>query len=328
MKKSQVLTLICLLFLAVASIIFYFEPDDKSDLSIATTKSTAKPSIKSISNSSQTTPARDVLTQEENTPNSNNYTQNIPTKMRFFVEKVESILTGVQGRESKIISLMDMLHNAESDEEKIAILQSLSTLKPIEYVDDLISLSQSNQESNKVRAEALNTLNKTYLLTDEEVEKIGGSTVYSQMEKTKQYVNSVVNDKDNNPPELYITALQGYVYMESDKALELSMDIIEESDNLTEVESDFFIETMFVDSRNLTTLLPILQQHPKKVTDSMASQLAVMSADPIILEGLSQAQKQQVLAILKSHELDLNNPMYQVELDTINVKIKEIEDSL
>ena len=53
-----------------------------------------------------------------------------------------------------------------------------------------------------------------------------------------------------------------------------------------------------------------------------------MTADPIVLGQLNQTEKQQVIAILKAHKLDLDNPMLQVESDTINAKIEEIEKSL
>lgn len=64
------------------------------------------------------------------------------------------------------------------------------------------------------------------------------------------------------------------------------------------------------------------------MNDKMASQIAVMTADPIVLGQLNQTEKQQVIAILKAHKLDLDNPMLQVESDTINAKIEEIEKSL
>ena len=71
-----------------------------------------------------------------------------------------------------------------------------------------------------------------------------------------------------------------------------------------------------------------IQQNPEKVTDKMASQIAVMTADPTILKQLNKSEKEQVINVLKNHKLDQNSSMYQIELDTINAKIQEIENSL
>lgn len=247
--------------------------------------------------------------------------------MQAFVDKIEGLLKGTGTRESKIISLLDILRNSQSDEEKIATLQSLALLKPIESIDEIMAIAKSNKESEKVRAEAIKTLSESYTLTDEEVQKIGGSTVYVQMEKINQYVESVVKDKET-PPEIYSTALQSYAFMKPEEALPLAKNIVSKPSAMTEAESNFFNSTMFANTQNLVSLLPVVQQNSEKVTDKMASQIAVMTADPTILKQLDKTEKQQVVNVLKNHKLDQNNPMCQIEFDTINAKIQEIENSL
>ena len=321
MKKNYIFILIILVILALLSaLIFFFWPTDNNSRSI---EGINTPSEKIIISSTQV----DMLNQSNTNPASQNDVQIVPPKMRAFFKKIESILQGFQSRESKMISLTEILRNSQSDDEKIATLQSLASLKPIEYADDLIFLAKSDKESAKVRSEALRTLNQAYLLSDEEVQKIGGSSVYVQMEKISQYVDSVISDNDT-PPELYNTALQGYAFMKPDKALTLAKDIVSKPTVLSEPDSNFFNDTMFANKQNLTSLLPVIQQNPDKMTDKMASQIAVMTADSTILSQLNKTEKQQVIGILKTHKLDPNNPMLQVESDTINAKIEEIEKSL
>ena len=331
MKRNQLLTLFLLGILAlVAATVFHFLPANQSG------NLNAQPSTKAVSEGIDTpldtaVPTHlsqlDLSVQNPATSSTSNNAQILTPKLQAFVNKIEGILKGAQSRESKILSLMDVLKSAESDKEKIATLQSLASLKPIEYVDELIILSESDKESDEVRAEALNTLNQAYLVPDEDVEKIGGPTIYNQMEKVNQYVETVVGNKDA-PPELYKAALQGYVYMQPDKALGLAKDMANKPTALNDTERSFIVDTMFVNNDNLVGLLPVLQQNPDKITDSMASHIAVMAAEPPILNRLNKEQKSLIIGVLKSHKLDPSNPMYQVELDTITVKVKEIEDTL
>ena len=324
MKRNYIFILIILVVLALLSgLIYFFWPTDNNG--------NFSKSVEGINTPSETTrfssPQVDISNQFDTNPALQNNVQILTPKMNAFVKKVESILQGVQSRESKIISLMNILQSSQSDDEKIATLQSLASLKPIEYVDDLMALAKSDKESDKVRSEALRTLSQAYLLSDEEVQRIGGSSVYVQMEKVSQYVDSVISDK-NTPPELYNAALQSYAFMKPDDASILAKDIFNKNNVLRESESNFFNDAMFANKQNLTSLLPVIQKNPDKMNDKMASQIAVMTADPIVLGQLNQTEKQQVIAILKAHKLDLDNPMLQVESDTINAKIEEIEKSL
>ena len=321
--KKNIFILVALVAAAlVVNVIYFFWPanDDHMQqtvepIDIAATTMTASPTQEDRSNQSDTEHASTAGVQM------------LSDTMSVFVGKVESILQGAQTRESKIISLLDILRHSKSDEEKIATLQSLASLKPIEYADDLILLAASDEESAKVRAEAIRTLNQSYLVSDKDVQRIGGASVYVQMEKISQYVDSVVGDTDT-PPEMYNAALQGYAVMKPDKSVTLTKEMMNKSGSLNEAESSFFNDTMFLNNQNLTALLPVIQKNPDKITDSMASQMAVMSADPTILNQLTKAEKQHIISILKTHNLDPNNPMLQVASDTINAKIEEIERSL
>ncbi|MEY3996891.1 MAG: hypothetical protein RL344_1234 [Pseudomonadota bacterium] len=143
--------------------------------------------------------------------------QILTPQVNIFINQIEAVLRSMQSRDSKISSLINILRKAQSDDEYIATLQSLSMLKPIEYTDELMVIVKSNQKSDKIRAEVLKTLSKAYLLDDDEIQRVGASTVYVQMEKISQYVDSVVKDK-HTPPELYQTALQNYAFMNSGDA--------------------------------------------------------------------------------------------------------------
>lgn len=322
MKKKYIIIIISvILVLSVSGVMYYFWQSNNTTPAPAVSETTKKPT--------KTAVFPQILAQKNDeiikSPQSN--IQILPPQMQEFVNKIENVLKGSQTRESKILSLMDILRNSKSEEEKIATLQSLALLKPIEYADDLILIVKSENESNKVRAEALQTLSDAYSLTDEEIKKIGGSTVYVQMEKISQYIENVVNDK-NFPSEVYNTALQSYAFMKPEQALPLAKNIASNPKPMTEAEINFFNATMFANKTNLTNLLPFLQKNPTKITDKMASQIAVMTADPVTLNQLSKDEKQQVIDVLKRHQLDKNNPMFQVETDTINAKIQEIEKSL
>lgn len=322
MKKKYIIIIISvILVLSVSGVMYYFWQSNNTTPAPAVSETTKKPT--------KTAVFPQILAQKNDeiikSPQGN--IQILPPQMQEFVNKIENVLKGSQTRESKILSLMDILRNSKSEEEKIATLQSLALLKPIEYADDLILIVKSENESNKVRAEALQTLSDAYSLTDEEIKKIGGSTVYVQMEKISQYIENVVNDK-NFPSEVYNTALQSYAFMKPEQALPLAKNIASNPKPMTEAEINFFNATMFANKTNLTNLLPFLQKNPTKITDKMASQIAVMTADPVTLNQLSKDEKQQVIDVLKRHQLDKNNPMFQVETDTINAKIQEIEKSL
>ncbi len=253
--------------------------------------------------------------------------QILTPQVNIFINQIEAVLRSMQSRESKISSLMNILRKAQSDDEYIATLQSLSMLKPIEYTDELMVIVKSNQKSDKIRAEVLKTLSKAYLLDDDEVQRVGASTVYVQMEKISQYVESVVKDK-YTPPELYQTALQNYAFMNSGDAFFLAKEFMTKPSPLSESESSFVNDTFFVDSQNLTKLLPIIQKNSRKITDKMIAQMAVMAAEPVILERLSYLEKQQIINIIHSHKLNSTKPMLDIHPDTINFLIQKIKSTL
>jgi hypothetical protein len=253
--------------------------------------------------------------------------QILTPQINIFINQIEAVLRSMQSRESKISSLMNILRKAQSDDEYIATLQSLSMLKPIEYTDELMVIVKSNQKSDKIRTEVLKTLSNAYLLDDNEVQRVGASTVYVQMEKIRQYVESVVKDK-HTPPKLYQTALQNYAFMNSGDAFFLAKEFMIKPSPLGESESSFVIDTLFVDSQNLIKLLPIIQKNRKKITNKMVAQMAVMAAEPVILGRLSHLEKQQIINIIQSHKLNSTQPMLDVHPDTIHFLIKKIKGTL
>ena len=322
MKKNYIIPLLCLVIVLISGGFIYYFWQSNSQNALPTVSESVKNTPETVA------PSQNPSQNQINfTPSPQNQMQVLTPKMQAFVDKIEGLLKGTGTRESKIISLLDILRNSQSDEEKIATLQSLALLKPIENIDEIMAIAKSNKESEKVRAEAIKTLSDSYSLTDEEVQKIGGSTVYVQMEKISQYVESVVKDKET-PPEVYNTALQSYAFMKPEEALPLAKNIVSKPSAMTEAESNFFNSTMFANNQNLVSLLPVIQQNPEKITDKMASQIAVMTADPTILKQLNKSEKEQVINVLKNHKLDQSSPMYQIELDTINAKVQEIENSL
>jgi hypothetical protein len=253
--------------------------------------------------------------------------QILTPQINIFINQIEAVLRSMQSRESKISSLMNILRKAQSDDEYIATLQSLSMLKPIEYTDELMVIVKSNQKSDKIRTEVLKTLSNTYLLDDNEVQRVGASTVYVQIEKIRQHVESVVKDKQT-PPKLYQTALQNYAFMNSGDAFFLAKEFMTKPSPLSESESSFVIDTLFVDSQNLIRLLPIIQKNRKKITNKMIAQMAVMAAEPVILERLSHLEKQQIINIIQSHKLNSTQPMVDIHPDTINFLIQKIKGTL
>lgn len=321
MKKNYIIPIVSIILSLVGGVIYYFWQSNDNISSSAVSETVKKPTETAVYSQLS------VQNNSEIEKSSQNYIQILTPQMQAFVDKIESVLKGTQTRKSKILSLIDIFRNAKSEEEKIATLQSLALLKPIEYADDLILIAKSDKESNKVRSEALQTLSDAYSLTDEEIKKIGGSTVSVQMEKISQYIETVVNDK-NTPSEIYGNALQSYSFMNPEEALPLAKSIVNSPKPMTETEINFFNATMFANNSNLTSLLLVIQQNPTKITDKMASQIAVMTADPVTLNQLNKDEKQQVIDVLKNHKLDQNNPIFQVESDTINAKIQEIEKSL
>jgi hypothetical protein len=253
--------------------------------------------------------------------------QILTPQINIFINQIEAVLRSMQSRESKLSSLMNILRNAQSDDEYIATLQSLSMLKPIEYTDELMVIVKSNQKSDKIRTEALKTLSNAYLLDDNEVQRVGASTVYVQMEKVRQHVESVVKDKQT-PPKLYQTALQNYAFMNSGDAFFLAKEFMTKPSPLSESESSFVIDTLFVDSQNLIRLLPIIQKNRKKITHKMVAQMAVMAAEPVILERLSHLEKQQIINIVQTHKLDSTHSMFNINSDTIHFLIQKIKGTL
>ena len=133
MKKNYIIPLLCLVVVLIASGLIYYFWQSNSQNALPTVS-------ESIKNSSETVvPSQPPSQNQVNfTPSPQNQMQVLTPKMQSFVDKIEGLLKGTGTRESKIISLLDILRNSQSDEEKIATLQSLALLKPIENIDEIV----------------------------------------------------------------------------------------------------------------------------------------------------------------------------------------------
>ena len=60
----------------------------------------------------------------------------------------------------------------------------------------------------------------------------------------------------------------------------------------------------------------------------MIAQMAVMAAEPVILERLSHLEKQQIINIIQNHKLNSTQPMIDIHPDTINFLIQKIKSTL
>ena len=241
----------------------------------------------------------------------------ISTEKNSFVDKIQNILLGGTVRTKKLENLKKIFSEAKTDDEKIAALQSMASLTPIEYVDDLINISKSNAESDKVKVEAVNTLNKTYLVDEGLVSQIGTQNVQMGMKKISQYMDELIVNPAT-PVEIYNTALQGYSYTNYQKAAPLAKTMLQSKTVLTDNQSGFITNVTFSDKESMMNFSEILSKNPNVITDRMAVNISTFAADPTIAQQMSPVEKAKIISILENHKLARDTENFGIYKDTIN----------
>lgn len=296
---------------------------------------TPQVSGKSISNNPQTTSSETENLLTSNKVVSKTQTSNIannrdvlskstnPSIGDDFITRIQNIITGTDSRVIKLETFKSMFNNAKNEDEKIAALQSMAFLKPIEHTDFLVMVAHNPQETERVRGEALRALNNAYLIDENLVKEIGGSNVYIGTRKISQYMDEIVSDP-KSPPQLYEIALSSYSYTNHEKAIPLAKNFLNSGEKLDAAKSGFVTNVAFSDKDNMKDFIPTLLANPSSVTDQMAVKISTIASDPIIQNELDNEQKKQIIEILQNHNFDKTDSNYQINIDTVNFNLKSI----
>lgn len=253
-------------------------------------------------------------------------TENLAENSRKFFNKIEFIIANVGTRERKLSSLMSLLKEAKTEDEMITTLQALENFKPIEHADDLILFLNNPNLSAKVKNNVINTLAQSILLDDEIVERIGASTVDVQSEKVRNYINGIV-ENPNSPKDLYNPAVQNYYYT-SDNMVPFAQKLFNSDKPLNEAETKFLASALFTDKESTEQLLPMLVQNKNALTDDLVSTMGTYSTQPVVLEQLSDQDKQHLIDIFQSYQFKPDNPLYDIETSSLLNDINELKQSL
>ncbi len=317
MKKSNIIIcLLCVVIVINIIILLFFMP--KSVETSTTINSTRQENKQQLIDNSLI-PVKSNRNIEQNLPSQieNKNSQQTISNMQNFLQKLEGIFWGSGSREQKIYSLMQELNKANNDEEKIATLQTLADLKPIAQVDELIAFANSDKESEKVRAVAVNTLNETYLLDDKEIEQIGGA-------KISQYMAKLVNNPQT-AKKIRNEALSNYAYTNEDKAKILVAQLIQKDKQLTVTEERLINTLMFANNENLADILPQLANNPSIISDEMAMQMVVFATDTADLNDITTDDKNDLIKILENHQFNPKSPTYQDDKEFLQIQLKELK---
>lgn len=253
-------------------------------------------------------------------------TENLAENTRKFFNKIEFVLANVGTRDSKLSSFMSLLKEAQTEDEIITTLQALESLKPIEYADDLILFLNNPKLSTKVKSTAINTLGQSILLSDDDVEKIGASTVYVQSEKVRNYINGIV-ENPNSPKDLYNPAVQNYYYT-SENATPFAKKLLNNNQPLNEAETTFLSSAVFSDNQSTQEILPELLKNSHHLNDEFVSQIGTFGTSDVVLQQLSQQDKQHLIQLLQSHPFNQQDEKYYVFKETADYHIQQLQNSM
>lgn len=327
MKNSIVFNLtisnfiIALTILAILiGIVLFFMPRNTDNASVPLTHPDS--SVSSVDNQFlESEPIKNDL--KTISSESNNSQSTIPPISESFINKIEIIIASIGTRTHKMASLMDIINSAQSDDEKITALQALSMLNPIEYADELINFANSNQQSEKVRSAAVDTLNDAYLLNDDLVQQIGGSTAFTQSEKISTYMDSLVNDP-TAAQTIREAALAGYSYTNDEKAIPMAVSILGKGQPPTSAEAEFLTSTLFSNEESLDNLLPIIVKNPQLLTDDLVMQISTIASEPAVLEDMKNDDRITLVNLLQNYEFDPADPMYDVNQELLQTNLLDI----
>lgn len=253
-------------------------------------------------------------------------TENLAENTRKFFNKIEFVLANVGTRDSKLSSFMSLLKEAQTEDEIITTLQALESLKPIEYADDLILFLNNPKLSTKVKSTAINTLGQSILLSDDDVEKIGASTVYVQSEKVRNYINGIV-ENPNSPKDLYNPAVQNYYYT-SENATPFAKKLLNNNQPLNEAETTFLSSAVFSDNQSTQEILPELLKNSHHLNDEFVSQIGTFGTSDVVLQQLSQQDKQHLIQLLQSHPFNQQDEKYYVFKETADYHIQQLQNGM
>lgn len=253
-------------------------------------------------------------------------TENLAENTRKFFNKIEFVLANVGTRDSKLSSFMSLLKEAQTEDEIITTLQALESLKPIEYADDLILFLNNPKLSAKVKSTAINTLGQSILLSNDDVEKIGASTVYVQSEKVRNYINGIV-ENPNSPKDLYNPAVQNYYYT-SENATPFAKKLLNNNQPLNEAETTFLSSAVFSDNQSTQEILPELLKNSHHLNDEFVSQIGTFGTSDVVLQQLSQQDKQHLIQLLQSHPFNQQDEKYYVFKETADYHIQQLQNSM
>lgn len=322
MKKNKKIILIILtscFIIMVVGILAYFWQGSSQTLPNQTLQHSTD-NIKPISSNQQSTINPVVMT---NHPDPN---QHLSENTRKFLNKIEFVLANVGTRSSKLSSFMSLLKEAQTEDEIITTLQALESLKPIEYADDLILFLNNPNLSAKVKSTAINTLGQSILLSDDDVEKIGASTVYVQSEKVRNYINGIV-ENPNSPKELYNPAVQNYYYT-SENATPFAKKLLNNNQPLNEAETTFLSSAVFADNQSTQEILPELLKNSNHLNDEFVSQIGTFGTSDVVLQRLSLQDKQHLIQLLQSHPFNQQDEKYYVFRETADYHIQQLQNSM
>ena len=246
MKKSVLILSMLVVTILVATIVYFYVPQRMEN------------NIKNnLSHSYNQTKKTSPLSKEVIVNQTSNIVDNADIQVKSkdtigedFISKIQNIIMGSGSRLVKLETFKSMFNNSKSEDEKIAALQSMAFLKPIEHTDFLIGIANNTQESDIVRGEALRALNNAYLLDENLVQEIGGSNVYIGTKKISQYMDNIVNDPRTSP-QLYEIALSSYSYTNHEKAVPLAKSFLNEGKKLNDAKSGFVTNVAFSDKDNM-----------------------------------------------------------------------------
>lgn len=322
MKNNKKIILIiltsCFVIMAVGILAYFWQGSSKTLPTQAIQNPTEH--VKPVSSNQPTTTSPVVMT---NRPDPN---QHLNEDIRKFLNKIEVIFASIGTRERKLSSLMSLLKEAKTEDEIITTLQALESLKPIEYADDLILFLNNPNLSAQVKSTAINTLGQSILLSDDDVEKIGASTVYVQSEKVRNYINGIV-ENPNSPKDLYNPAVQNYYYT-SENATPFAKKLLNNNQPLNEAETTFLSSAVFADNQSTQEILPELLKNSNHLNDEFVSQIGTFGTSDVVLQQLSLQDKQHLIQLLQSHPFNQQDEKYYVFRETADYHIQQLLNSM
>lgn len=226
-------------------------------------------------------------------------------------------------REEKIQQLVNLLKQNNDDSQAISgILISLTTLNPIEVVDDIIPYLKNKNAI--VQSAALGALNNASLLTPKEHElKQPLSENNDKRERIAKAVNELKADTniDEDVKQALISSYSG-----TNPSLEDSRTMTKEilSQNIVTPNEASYIASSVLNGKDIIETLKVLSNKDSNMKDTIISSMgASIAENPKVTSTLSTQQKMVLESFIKSNPPQSSGDNFGYQNDqwknTINV---------